>query len=291
MTAFHIRENGEPGPCVAKPGNCRFGSEDEHYSSSEDARRAFEEKVNSPQVSTFKKSPKKKIIRPEDMTVEERFAVDARTERTIVLNELTLDLGKITDALGVKELQAYGYAGSQLYGLNTEASDVDLAVISEGKGRDKQKIIGEMDFRVYPIDKMMNRLWETSIPETDLLFSKTLNHLTKSHEELLNGFRLNSLKYYDNSVSTAINHMKRISPQIKEVRREYKSLKASTRSILLAHKMLTQREDFNPVFTEDEKSHYWSLMESNTDRFAKGDDWESVFEGIHKEAKQFHKSV
>lgn len=291
MTAFHIRENGEPGPCVAQPGNCRYGSAEEHYSTPEDARHAFEQKVKGSEISTLKRPRKVKPKRPEDMTTEERFGVDENTQTTIRLNGLNLDLYKVTEALGVKELQAYGYAGSQLYGLNTEESDIDLAVISEGKGKDKQKIIGEMDFRVYPIDKMMNRLWVTSVPETDLLFSRSLTHLTKTHEELLEGFRLNSLKYYDNSISVAINHMPRVTPDLKNIRREYKALKASARSILLANKMLSQREDFNPVFTDQEKEHYWDLMERYTDRAAKGEDWESLFNGIHSEAKALHKSI
>lgn len=288
MTAFHIRDDGEPGKCVAQSGNCRYGSESEHYATPDAARQAFEKKVAGSQFATLTKEPSESS--KANAETLKRFGVDSNTERTIVLNGLTLDLMKVTQELKVKELQAYGYAGSQLYGLNTGASDIDLAVIAEGKGKDKQKIIGEMDFRVYPIDKMMNRLWSTSVPETDLLFSRTLTHLTKTHEELLEGFRLNSLKYYDNSVSIAVTHMPRITDSIRDERREYKALKASTRSILLAHKMLKQREDFNPIFNQDEKDHYWNLMESMTDRMAKGEHWESVFDKIHDEAKTLHKT-
>lgn len=41
---YHINPStGDPGKCSAKLGNCPFGSADEHYTSSEAAREAFEE--------------------------------------------------------------------------------------------------------------------------------------------------------------------------------------------------------------------------------------------------------
>lgn len=287
MTTFHIRDNGDPGRCVAQPGNCRFGSSDEHYTSIDEARNAFEEKAKSLQVPSSQKSKKRNR---NELSFDERFGPDDRTKDVLELNGLKLDVEKLKDEFGIKELQAYGFAGSQLYGLNTESSDTDLAVISEGKGRDQQKIVGDMDFRIYPIDKMMNRLWKSSVPETDLLFSRTLNHLTHTHEDLLKNFRLNSLKYYDNSVGLAMTHLPRITADIKTERRQYKALKASARSILLAHKMLKQREDFNPVFTDLEKQHYWDLMDRMTERFTKGDDWNDIYLNIHAEGKSLHKS-
>ena len=43
MTKFHINDEGEPGACVAKPGNCHFKrSETEHYNTKEAARTAYE---------------------------------------------------------------------------------------------------------------------------------------------------------------------------------------------------------------------------------------------------------
>lgn len=43
MTKFHINpETGEAGECSAQTGNCPFGSDEEHYTSKEAARAAFE---------------------------------------------------------------------------------------------------------------------------------------------------------------------------------------------------------------------------------------------------------
>lgn len=53
---FHINtETGNPNKCVAKPGNCRFGSDDEHYGTKEDARAAYEAKMTGQVVSPISK--------------------------------------------------------------------------------------------------------------------------------------------------------------------------------------------------------------------------------------------
>lgn len=43
MAKYHISKTGEPGLCKAVKGNCPFGNDDEHYTSAEAARIAFEE--------------------------------------------------------------------------------------------------------------------------------------------------------------------------------------------------------------------------------------------------------
>lgn len=43
MTKYHINpETGNPNKCVAKPGNCRFGADTNHYGSKDEARAAYE---------------------------------------------------------------------------------------------------------------------------------------------------------------------------------------------------------------------------------------------------------
>ncbi len=39
----HINGNGDPGTCRAKPGNCPFGGENDHYKDKAEARRIYEE--------------------------------------------------------------------------------------------------------------------------------------------------------------------------------------------------------------------------------------------------------
>jgi hypothetical protein len=42
--SFHVNpQTGNPGACRAKPGNCPFGSEEEHYASKDAARAGYEE--------------------------------------------------------------------------------------------------------------------------------------------------------------------------------------------------------------------------------------------------------
>lgn len=198
-----------------------------------------------------------------------------------------MDFRKLAEDLNIKELFAYGHAGSHLYGLNTPESDMDLALITSGKGRDKQRILGDLDFRIYPIDQMLKRLWSTAIPETDLIFSRTLTFNDNRYDSLLNGFRLNSNSYFKNSDTLALTHMSRINATILEDRRQYKALKASTRSIMLAWKAIDQGARFNPIFTESEKAFYWMTMENLTTRAQNGDDWKSLYDDLHLSTKKF----
>ncbi len=39
---FHVNSNGEAGRCSATKGKCPFGGEDQHFSSADEARAAFE---------------------------------------------------------------------------------------------------------------------------------------------------------------------------------------------------------------------------------------------------------
>lgn len=67
MGKFHINpETGEPGPCSAKPGNCRFGQDDDHYTSSNDARKGYEAQMSGDKstlagIKKYKPSIKEKI--------------------------------------------------------------------------------------------------------------------------------------------------------------------------------------------------------------------------------------
>lgn len=47
MAKYHVNAAGEAGPCRATKGGCPFGGEDEHYSSPEAARAAFEESMEN----------------------------------------------------------------------------------------------------------------------------------------------------------------------------------------------------------------------------------------------------
>lgn len=60
MAKFHIRDNGEPGRCVATSGRCKYGAEEEHHSSPAEARVAYERQQGGHSVSTLTRTPDSK---------------------------------------------------------------------------------------------------------------------------------------------------------------------------------------------------------------------------------------
>lgn len=42
MARFHLRTDGNPGPCQAKQGKCPYGGDDKHFGSETEARQAYE---------------------------------------------------------------------------------------------------------------------------------------------------------------------------------------------------------------------------------------------------------
>lgn len=57
---YHVNEEGNPGKCSAKSGNCPFGGEDSHFTSPEAARHSYEEKQSKKEqaVNSWKRKPK-----------------------------------------------------------------------------------------------------------------------------------------------------------------------------------------------------------------------------------------
>lgn len=43
MTKYHVNEKGEPGVCNAREGNCPFASDENHFSTKDDARKFYED--------------------------------------------------------------------------------------------------------------------------------------------------------------------------------------------------------------------------------------------------------
>jgi len=56
---YHVNEEGNPGKCSAKSGNCPFGGEDSHFTSPEAARHSYEEKQSKKEdaVKSWKRKP------------------------------------------------------------------------------------------------------------------------------------------------------------------------------------------------------------------------------------------
>lgn len=66
---YHINpETGNPNKCVAKPGNCRFGSDANHFDTKAEARKVYEERMSAQAVATEtrKRDDEMKYGAPED---------------------------------------------------------------------------------------------------------------------------------------------------------------------------------------------------------------------------------
>lgn len=59
MAKYHSNNKGEPGVCSAQPGNCPFGGEEDHYSSAQEARQAYEDLQQTSFRSTLNKLDRK----------------------------------------------------------------------------------------------------------------------------------------------------------------------------------------------------------------------------------------
>lgn len=62
MTKYHLTRKGEPGVCQAKPGGCPLGEQEDHYSSPDEARAAFEA-ANNPLTRVTVKSSERATIK------------------------------------------------------------------------------------------------------------------------------------------------------------------------------------------------------------------------------------
>lgn len=63
MAKFHINNSGEAGACSATKGNCPFGGEDDHFTSAEAARAAYEKTMAPAILSTVSIPAKDRAFR------------------------------------------------------------------------------------------------------------------------------------------------------------------------------------------------------------------------------------
>lgn len=79
---YHINpETGNANKCFAKPGNCRFGSDENHYGSKDDARTAYESSMAGQEFAkkkALKKNPEAREKTQEDLENEEEQAYQER---------------------------------------------------------------------------------------------------------------------------------------------------------------------------------------------------------------------
>lgn len=194
------------------------------------------------------------------------------------------NIKELTKDLNILPIIAWAEAGSNLYNLATPTSDIDLFIITEGKLRKgKQTFKGEIDLRITPFEAYLGQIQREAISEIDLLMSKTLKYSENTpYKNLLENFRLNPYWYYNNSEALALKFLPKITPRIKENRSEYKSLKSSLRAIILGHRMIEERLEFKPQFSDSQAEIFWLKLEEFTNRFENEENWENIFKDIHK---------
>lgn len=119
---YHLRENGIPGPCTARPGYCPLrqedGSESQHFSSPQEARAAYEySQRNNVHTSRKKKKNgarmKKRYITAGILVMA--FAVHGCSNISDALSDYNEpDHGSVTAEQSVNELEnQYGQSDSQ----------------------------------------------------------------------------------------------------------------------------------------------------------------------------------
>lgn len=194
-------------------------------------------------------------------------------------NIMTPDI--IRHSLNIAPVMGYGYVGSRLYGLVDSKSDTDLAIITSGKAKATQKVMDDMDYRIYSIDVFLNRLQNTRMSETDLLMSGTMTMLDPTYNAYLNAFRVNSLEYIRQCEQHIHVAFKIVTPDIMTNHFQYKSLKSAVRCAILERKMEEQRGGFNPVFAEADKETYWNLVEEFSARIQNGEKGASLASRLH----------
>jgi len=69
MAKYHLNSKGEPGNCRAAKGNCPFGSDDQHFSTKEAARSAYEKEMAA--FDAFKISPLGKLDSATDKAIRD----------------------------------------------------------------------------------------------------------------------------------------------------------------------------------------------------------------------------
>lgn len=114
MGKFHIKANGEPGPCVAKPGNCRFADDDDHHYTKEAARIAYERANAKDTIETYNRKH----------VADSELSPEGLAKRAKVTQALTSDL--IYRGLPPRWLSKMQQDSRDIYGPGNEPQIIDV---------------------------------------------------------------------------------------------------------------------------------------------------------------------
>lgn len=153
MDKYHVNDKGEAGRCGAYSGGCPFGGDSDHYTSPEEARAGFEEKMNHltfTQISLPRNQEIRKAMVRDELTDEATLMVladdpsssvrRALAGRLDISTEIADKLASDRDALVRRDV-----------GMNTNLSmDARLALLS-----DPDEDVRYYSMKIYPIPTEM----------------------------------------------------------------------------------------------------------------------------------------
>lgn len=235
--------------CSAKvPEACPFFKRGMHFESVKEAEKFFASEVNS------------------------FTEVSVNRQNHAIVEEALLSIPN----LGVKSA---GLRGSYLYGLETPESDIDLMIITSGKGvRPRQYIVGDVDCLAHTLDSFMASVSEGQLAETDVLYSGQL--FNGEYAALLRSTRVSPYIYYERSMGFSYNLLS-TPPRQKGYA---KGIKVASRNAILATKFYHHGHDFSPLLTPKEKGLLFGLTNESQQMLTKGVDPELVKDFVFKEA-------
>jgi len=115
MAKYHVNGAGDPGVCSAEKGNCPFGGADQHYTTKDGARKAFEKLVSEtpPPVIDRREVRFQKYTSPEELQKVSRrlaFTFKDRPESKIKVKDRH-DYGLGVTVIGYDREKGEYYSG------------------------------------------------------------------------------------------------------------------------------------------------------------------------------------
>lgn len=108
MSKFHINTDGNPGKCRAESNGCPFSSDEDHYSTREEAASAYESSMSSKNVSTHKtavNTPNAKTDQnPNNPTVSAKDHYELRVSRA---QEIAAEAGMTEETWDPKQWDGF----------------------------------------------------------------------------------------------------------------------------------------------------------------------------------------
>lgn len=194
----------------------------------------------------------------------------------------------IRDEYPEDELLSVGLTGSRLYGLHHEHSDYDFIIVVDGKGKNVQRFIGELDFREYPHDDF-RALYAGGMSEVvEVFHGGGVSFKGTKYEHLWDATRLDTLKYMSATSSTSYDSLRIASAKIEDDSTP-KTLRVSARSAIMYAKCEHQRLGFDSRLNEAEQTFVWDNVDILHNALRSGREVDSIHAELFDRAAQLYR--